>query len=82
MLGNFVGSILYIFVKENISESGADFNSPLLCQGMDAYPPKMFPFSFLYKTIVGPLLSHNSWNFWHPLPSLVPLYITSFRVFK
>ena len=74
LLGNLVGSILYILVKVKINESGADFISPLLCQEIAAYPPKMLSFSFLYKTIVVPWLSHNSWNFSLLLPSLVPLY--------
>ena len=40
-LGNFVGSVPWIFVNVNIKESEADFQLLLLVQSVEAYPPKI-----------------------------------------
>ena len=47
-----------MFVNVKINESGADFPFPVHVQGIEAYPPNIFPLLFLYKQIVGPILSH------------------------
>ena len=74
---NFVGWISYIFVNVNIKDSGAEWSPPSLVHDKEVYPPKIFPFSFLYKQIVGPLLLHLLWKILLSEPSSVPLYNNS-----
>ena len=72
---NFVGAVEWILVKVN-KKLSLDCIHPLslsIVQEMDEKPPKIYPFSFYNKQIVGPLLSQFSWNFFGELPSLEPL---------
>ena len=78
---NLLGGILYIFDKVNMKVPGAIFPHPLFSQEIEAYPPKIFPLSFLYKHKVGPWLSHFLWNASAVAPSLVALYIKSSFLF-
>ena len=52
----FIGSVLLIFIKVNKKHPSADLFPSDEVHEMEAYPPNIFPFSFLHKLIVGPLL--------------------------